>query len=310
MVGALADWFAVTALFRHPLGIPIPHTAIIPKRKDQIGRSLGEFVEGNFLTHEVLSERLAHAGVGRRLGQWLSQPHNAARASEGLGDALKGTLEVLDDKEVQDGLERIVRTRIDAQPAAPLVGKAIDLSVEGGHHQRLLDAVLIGLRGFLDDNRHTFRKRLDHESPWWVPEPIDDRIFEKIYSAVGALPHRGRRRPRPRGPPLDRHARAGVRRAAEGRPRAPREGRGAQARAARAPGGAALARVALARHEAGHHRRRDRRDLRAPHPHDHQPATHRPAPRRRAGAATQGRHAGSNDRSATWSSTTAARSAT
>ena len=184
MVGALADWFAVTALFRHPVGIPIPHTAIIPKRKDQIGRSLGEFVEGNFLTHEVLSERLAHAGIGRRLGQWLSQPNNAARASEGLGDALKGTLEVLDDKEVQDGLERIVRTRIDAQPAAPLVGKAIDLSVEGGHHQRLLDAVLIGLRGFLDDNRHTFRQRLDHESPWWVPEPIDDRIFDKIYSAV------------------------------------------------------------------------------------------------------------------------------
>ena len=185
MVGALADWFAVTALFRHPLRIPIPHTAIIPKRKDQIGRSLGEFVEGNFLTHEVLSERLAQAGVGRRLGHWLSQPQNAKRASEGLGDALKGTLEVLDDKEVQDGLERIVRTRIDAQPAAPLVGKAIDLSVEGGHHQRLLDAVLIGLRGFLDDNRHTFRTRLDHESPWWVPEPIDDRIFEKIYSAVG-----------------------------------------------------------------------------------------------------------------------------
>lgn len=185
MVGALADWFAVTALFRHPLGLPIPHTAIIPKRKDQIGRSLGEFVEGNFLTQEVLSERLAHAGVGRRLGHWLSQPANAQRASEGLGDALKGTLEVLDDKEVQDGLERIVRTRINATPAAPLVGKAIDLSVEGGHHQRLLDAVLVGLHAFLDDNRVTFRERLDEESPWWVPEPIDDRIFDKIYSAVG-----------------------------------------------------------------------------------------------------------------------------
>lgn len=185
MVGALADWFAVTALFRHPLGLPIPHTAIVPKRKDQIGRSLGEFVEGNFLTHEVLTERLAQAGVGRRLGHWLSQPANARRASEGLGDALAGTLEVLDDDEVQDGLERIVRTRVDATPAAPLVGKAIDVSVEGGHHQRLLDAVLIGLRGFLDDNRNTFRRRLDDESPWWVPEPIDDRIFQKIYDAVG-----------------------------------------------------------------------------------------------------------------------------
>lgn len=185
MVGALADWFAVTALFRHPLRLPIPHTAIIPKRKDQIGRSLGNFVESNFLTHEVLTERLAQAEVGARLGHWLSQPTNSRRASEALGDALKGTLEVLDDREVQHGFEGVVRRRIRATPAAPLVGKAIDLSVEGGHHQRLLDAVLVGLGGFLDDNRVTFRQRLEEESPWWVPEPIDDRIFEKIYSAIG-----------------------------------------------------------------------------------------------------------------------------
>lgn len=187
MVGALADWFAVTALFRHPLRLPIPHTAIIPKRKDQIGRSLGEFVESNFLTQEVLGERLAHADIGRRLGVWLSEPANAQRASEALGDALKGTLEVLDDKEVQHGLEGVVRRRISSTPAAPLFGKAIDLTIDGGHHQRLLDSVLVGLGGFLDDNRTTFRKRLDEESPWWVPEPIDDRVFEKIYTAVGSF---------------------------------------------------------------------------------------------------------------------------
>ena len=81
MVGALADWFAVTALFRHPLGIPIPHTAIIPRRKDQIGRSLGEFVEGNFLTQDVLIQRLESVEIGRRLGHWLAQPTSARRAS-------------------------------------------------------------------------------------------------------------------------------------------------------------------------------------------------------------------------------------
>ena len=81
MVGALADWFAVTALFRHPLGIPIPHTAIIPNRKDEIGRSLGEFVETNFMSKEVLDERLAGVGVGRRLGEWLHEPANAATRS-------------------------------------------------------------------------------------------------------------------------------------------------------------------------------------------------------------------------------------
>src|ERR1700754_1547980 len=74
MVGALADWFAVTALFRHPLGLPIPHTAIIPRNKDRIGRSLGDFVQGNFLTREVLAERLAGVHVGQRVGRWLAEP--------------------------------------------------------------------------------------------------------------------------------------------------------------------------------------------------------------------------------------------
>jgi uncharacterized membrane-anchored protein YjiN (DUF445 family) len=184
MVGALADWFAVTALFRHPLRLPIPHTAIIPNRKDQIGRSLGEFVETNFLTQEVLGERLQDANIGQRLGTWLAEPVNAQRAGEALGDALKGTLEVLDDKEVQHGLEGVARRRIAATPAAPLVGKAIDLTIDGGHHQRLLDAVLVGLGNFLDDNRDTFRRRLYEESPWWVPESIDDRVLDKIYEVA------------------------------------------------------------------------------------------------------------------------------
>ncbi len=184
MVGALADWFAVTALFRHPLGIPIPHTAIIPHRKDQIGESLGEFVQENFLTREVLHERLDQAQVGRRLGEWLQRPENAVRAGEGVADALRGSLEVLDDRDVSAALEHMIEQKVRTTPVAPLLGRAIDLAMEGGHHQRLLDAVLTGLAGFLDDNRGTFRERLASESPWWIPEPIDDRIFDKIYTAV------------------------------------------------------------------------------------------------------------------------------
>ena len=110
-------------------------------------------------------------------------------------------------------LEGVVRHRIRSTPAAPLVGKVIDLSVDGGHHQRLLDTVLIGLGGFLDDNRVTFRQRLEEESPWWVPEPIDDRIFDKIYTAVGSFLTDVGGDPTPRDPALGRHPRAGVRRA-------------------------------------------------------------------------------------------------
>ncbi|MDA9293153.1 DUF445 domain-containing protein [bacterium] len=126
----------MTALFRHPLRLPIPHIAIIPKRNDQIGRSLGDFVESNFLTAEVRDERLHGAEIGRRTGEWLADPTHAERAGEALADVVHGGLEVL------------------------------DLTIEGGHHQRLLDTILLGVGGFLDDNRGTFRRRLDEESPW------------------------------------------------------------------------------------------------------------------------------------------------
>jgi uncharacterized membrane-anchored protein YjiN (DUF445 family) len=184
MVGALADWFAVTALFRHPLGLPIPHTAIIPNRKDQIGRSLGEFVQGNFLTHEVLVERVRGLHAGSRLGPWLAEPANAERVTAVAADVLRAALEVSDDRDVQGALEHAVVERVRATPVAPLVGRAIDLAIEGGHHERLLDAVLIGVREFLEENRNVLRARLDQESPWWIPEPVDDRIFDKIYSGV------------------------------------------------------------------------------------------------------------------------------
>ena len=184
MVGALADWFAVTALFRHPLGLPIPHTAIIPRRKDQIGRSLGEFVQGNFLTRDVIIERIAGVHVGQRLGRWLAVPANAERAAVAITDAMRGTTEVLDDRNVQEAIGGLVERRLREVEVAPLLGKAIDVSVEGGHHQRLLDALLKGLASFLEENRGTLRERLQEESPWWVPEPIDDRIFNKIFRGV------------------------------------------------------------------------------------------------------------------------------
>jgi uncharacterized membrane-anchored protein YjiN (DUF445 family) len=184
MVGALADWFAVTALFRHPLGLPIPHTAIIPNRKDQIGRSLGEFVQGNFLTREVLAERLAGVHAGRRVGVWLSQPAHAARATSVAADALRGVLEVLDDRDVEGALGVMVERRLRQVEVAPLLARAVDVSVEGGHHQRALDAIIKGIGSFLEENRGTLREALKKESPWWVPEPIDDRIFNKIFTGV------------------------------------------------------------------------------------------------------------------------------
>lgn len=184
MVGALADWFAVTALFRHPLGLPIPHTAIIPRRKAEIGRSLGEFVRDHFLTEENLTRLMREEGLGRELGAALAHPLTAARIAEQLAAVIRGITEVLNDELVQSGLEQHVFERLRAVPVSPLAGKAIDWGMAGGHHEVLVDSTLVGLARFLNDNRETFRRRLKQESPWWVPEAVDDRVFEKIYEAV------------------------------------------------------------------------------------------------------------------------------
>ncbi len=184
MVGALADWFAVTALFRHPLGLPIPHTAIIQKRKDQIGESLGGFVQENFLTREIVTERLQGADLAKRIGSWLREPENASTVGAQSAAVVSGITEVLKDETVQHGMDQVVTSRVKSIPITPLVGKAVDVAIEGEHHQRLLEMTLVGMSNFMDENQNTFRYRLAEESPWWVPETVDDRVFDKIYEAV------------------------------------------------------------------------------------------------------------------------------
>lgn len=185
MVGAFADWFAVTALFKHPMGIPIPHTAIIPNRKDEIGEGLGEFVQSNFLTGEVVAEKLATVEMSRRLGEWLREPDNARSVVSEVAVVVSAVSEVLsDDEDVRMMVDSLVRDRLGRLPVAPVVGRVIDAGMDGGHHGELYNAVLASVASFLDDNRETLRVRLTRESPWWVPEPIDDRIFDKIYGAV------------------------------------------------------------------------------------------------------------------------------
>src|SRR5688572_3242237 len=102
MVGGLADWFAVTALIRHPMGIPIPHTAIIPSRKDRVARTLGAFVQTNFLTRAVVQARLQHARVGERIARWISQPANARLIARQAAAALASGAQVLKDEDVQE----------------------------------------------------------------------------------------------------------------------------------------------------------------------------------------------------------------
>lgn len=184
MVGALADWFAVTALFRHPLGLPIPHTAIVRKRKDEIGETLGTFIQENFLQSEILADRITEAGVADRLAAWLESPENATKVADQSATVISGMLDVLKDEEIQSTLNDALRKRAESLDLAPVMARTIEFAVDGGHHRTMFDASLRGVETMLDDNRETMREQLERESPWWVPETLDDRVFAKIYAGV------------------------------------------------------------------------------------------------------------------------------
>jgi uncharacterized membrane-anchored protein YjiN (DUF445 family) len=184
MVGALADWFAVTALFRHPLGLPIPHTAIIPEKKDQIGEALATFVQQYFLTSEVVGERVAAAHLPQRIGHWLADPDHARRLAEELSSAVSGTARVLRDDELRDAVASFVDKRLRETDLSPVLAKLIDAVCDAGQHQTALTSVLKGTRHFLDENRGVFRERLRDESPEWVPDWLDERVFNKGFSLL------------------------------------------------------------------------------------------------------------------------------
>ncbi|MGY1736497.1 DUF445 domain-containing protein [Geodermatophilus sp. SYSU D00684] len=184
MVGALADWFAVTALFRHPLRLPIPHTAIIPRKKDQIGASLGTFVQENFLTRSVVEEKLATVDVPGRLGNFLAAPGRAERLAGDAAAGLSGLTDLLRDDDLQQAVSGLVDRKLHATPAAPVLARVLELVVDGDRHQEVLSAALRYLARFLEENRVVFRAQLGDASPSWVPNWVDDRVFDRVFAGV------------------------------------------------------------------------------------------------------------------------------
>ena len=184
MVGALADWFAVTALFRHPLGIPIPHTAIIPTKKDQLGVSLGEFVGENFLSQDVVRQRLRSVGIGSRLGAWLADPEHADRVTAELATALRGALAVLRDSDVQAVVGEAINRRADAQEIAPGIGKTLEKVVADGGHRRVVDLICVRAHDWLVLHNEQVMDAVQGGAPGWTPRFVDKKVGERVYKEL------------------------------------------------------------------------------------------------------------------------------
>ena len=184
MVGGVADWFAVTALFRHPLGLPVPHTAIIVERKDQFAATLGQFVQENFLNADVLAERIGSARLVPRLAAWLAGEANAARFAGRAADLVVTVAETLRDEDVQRVLTAELARAVAAVEVAPLAGRALRAIIAGGQHAELFSAVVSGADQYLAGHQAELRELFEAESPRWMPDSVYRRVFDRLYARL------------------------------------------------------------------------------------------------------------------------------
>jgi len=191
MVGAIADWFAVTALFRYPLGLRIPHTNIIANRKDEIGANLGEFVESNFLSDAVVRGKLESIGISRRLGAWLVQPANARRLTDELSHAGTGLLDLLSDDDIKDLLEGVAREHLLEPQWAPSLGRLGENLVVSGRHHAAVDLLVDKAQTWLQTHPEAFGTSVSTRLPRWVPgfvgEMVDDKAYREVLGFVATV---------------------------------------------------------------------------------------------------------------------------
>ncbi len=181
MVGAIADWFAVTALFRHPLGLPIPHTALVPRKKDEFGKSLEEFFAENFLHEQVIRERLAAADIPQRIGGWLTDRANARRVVAESATVVAIGLRRLRDQDVRAVVEEVLIPRFRAEPISPVAGGLLQEIVADSAHHGLVDLALEEGHRWLVHNQETFSDVIGERAPWWAPDRLNELVTARLH---------------------------------------------------------------------------------------------------------------------------------
>jgi uncharacterized membrane-anchored protein YjiN (DUF445 family) len=182
MVGACADWFAVTAIFRHPLGLPIPHTALIPRKKEMIGRSLEEFVGENFLHEEIIRDRVLDAEPTRKAAEWVLAEGHAKRLVDEVATVGAHALHRIPDRDVQTVIEQAVLPRLMQEPISSLAGGLLEQVVRDGSHSGLVDLALDEGAAWLVANEDLFESLITQRAPSWVPDTVNDLIARKVHT--------------------------------------------------------------------------------------------------------------------------------
>jgi uncharacterized membrane-anchored protein YjiN (DUF445 family) len=195
MVGALADWFAVTALFKHPLGIPIPHTAIIKRKKDQLGEGLGTFVRENFLSPSVIETKLREAEVAGRLGKWLSDHAHAERVAAETATVLRVLVELLRDEDVQQVIDKMIVRRLAEPQWGPPVGRVLSTMLAENRQEALIQLLCDRAFEWSLNAGETIERVVSRDSPTWSPRFVDQLVGDRIHRELMDFTDKVRRDP-------------------------------------------------------------------------------------------------------------------
>lgn len=195
MVGALADWFAVTALFKHPLRLPIPHTAIIKRKKDQLGEGLGAFVRENFMSPEVVAAKLRDAQISGRLGKWLSDRSHAERVAAETATVLRVGVEMLRDEDVQQVLDRMIVKRIAEPQWGPPIGRVLASLLAEGRQEALIQLLCDRAFQWSLNSSEVIERVIERDSPTWSPRWVDHLVGDRIHRELMDFTDKVRRNP-------------------------------------------------------------------------------------------------------------------
>lgn len=187
-IGALADWYAVTALFRYPLGLPIPHTAIVSRNKDRIGESLGDFVERNFLTPENITAKLRQHDAAQALARWLAVRRNSLAVASAVADFVPVMLSGLKDEEIRQFFDRTLTPQLLSLNVSRIAGNVLAMLTEGERHQVLLDRALQALERWLVAKQGLIEAKFS-EASRYTPRGLDSYVVNKFRQGIVTLLH-------------------------------------------------------------------------------------------------------------------------
>ena len=194
LIGGLADWFAITVLFRHPFGIPLPHTAILPSNKDRIGRSLGSFVERNFLIPEVILPKLSQADFAGKIAGWLAQPETAPMVADWIITLLNRLLAAGHSAQINELIQHTVGQQLRTLDLAPPLGRAIEVLTNSQESDIIFEKLIDTAKNYIMAKRTQIDEMVDQRSRWWIPRTINRRIATAIVEGTIDLLHRLRQR--------------------------------------------------------------------------------------------------------------------